>query len=478
MIGNILIIEENREWRDLLSRTLSDQYTLRYWPDGNELVDTLQKDHSEIIILDLGLRLVEPFSLLETIKSCAPETTVIVTSEIEETTMVVKAVRHGAHEFIAKPYSAEQIKMALDQTLNNRSLKNELDYLRHEQDVIYSFDRVIAHSQAMKAVLATLKKFSETDATILITGETGTGKSFLSGTIHYNSRRRRKPFIQINCTNIPETLLESELFGHEKGAFTGANRTRVGRFEQANGGSAFLDEIGEMTLDLQAKLLRVLDEKSFERVGGNRTIRSDVRIICATNRILEEQVAAGRFREDFYYRINVLTVRLPPLRERKQCIEPLAGFLLQKSCRTLRKPLKSFSKEVMGMFLSYSWPGNIRQLANTIERAVILQDGEVVGVENIFLPEPINRQRPTHSTTYSPSYSQPHPNNHSPAESEEAFHGPQPLHEHEKEIIFRALEDNLWIQKDAAQQLGISPRALNYKIRKLGITHPRWRKNK
>jgi transcriptional regulator with PAS, ATPase and Fis domain len=289
----------------------------------------------------------------------------------------------------------------------------------------------------------------------LITGETGTGKSFLSGTIHFNSKRRKKPFIKINCTNIPETLLESELFGHEKGAFTGATKTRVGRFEQGNGGTVFLDEIGELTWDLQAKLLRVLDEKSFERVGGNQTIHSDVRLIVATNRVLEEQVAAGKFREDFYYRINVLAVRLPPLRERRECIEPLASYLLDKCCRYLRKEIAGFSPEVIQTFKTYSWPGNIRQLANTIERAVILEEGHTIQAENVSLPKPIELPR-----TESESYLS------------------QPLQTHEKEVILRALEESLWIQKDAADRLSISPRALNYKIRKLGITHPRWRKNK
>jgi transcriptional regulator with PAS, ATPase and Fis domain len=215
--------------------------------------------------------------------------------------------------------------------LENKGLKNEIDYLKREQDVIYDFERIIANSQTMKRMIATLKKFSNTDSTILITGETGTGKSFLSGAVHYNSRRSNKTFIKINCANITETLLESELFGHEKGAFTGANKTRVGRLEQGNGGTVFLDEIGEMTPTLQAKLLRVLEEKSFERVGGNRTIHSDVRIIAATNRKPEEQVSEGKFREDLYYRLNVLRVQLPPLRERGQEIfgnwpTPLKGL--------------------------------------------------------------------------------------------------------------------------------------------------------
>ena len=454
----ILIIEENSNWRSVLSKALSRLYKLTYWPNGKDISETLRGEKSNLIILDLQTKKEDGLVLLERLKSTDPYTPVIITSEVEKTELVVKAVKQGAFDFIPKPYSPERIKLALEQALQNRSLRHEIDYLRRQQDIVYNFDRIIARSPAMKEVITTLRKFSETDATILITGETGTGKSFLSGTIHFNSTRRKKPFVKINCTNIPETLLESELFGHEKGAFTGANKTRAGRFEQANGGTVFLDEIGEMNLDLQARLLRVLDEKSFERVGGNQTIYSDVRIIAATNRILEEQVAAGKFREDFYYRINVLTIHLPSVRERRECIEPLAYHLLEKSCRSLRKEINGFSPAVIQMFESYSWPGNIRQLANTIERAVILEEEDAIREENVFLPKPIElpKTKPTSDTSRTT----------------------QPLQAHEKEVVLKALEESLWIQKDAADRLGISPRALNYKIRKFGITHPRWRKNR
>ncbi|MCD6295753.1 MAG: sigma-54-dependent Fis family transcriptional regulator, partial [Deltaproteobacteria bacterium] len=256
--------------------------------------------------------------------------------------------------------------------------------------------------------------------------------------------------------NIPEALLESELFGHEKGAFTGANKLRVGRLEQGNGGTVFLDEIGEMTQGLQAKLLRVLEEKSFERVGGNRTIHSDVRIICATNRHPEQQVKEGNFREDLYYRINILRVHLPPLRERRECIEILAHFLMEKSCRNLKKKIKGFSLETLEAFKNYTWPGNIRQLANIIERAVILEESPFIQLENTTLQEP------------------PHAKpKHEPLPS----HPVHSIRDQEKEIIIKALEESLWVQKEAAKLLDITPRTLNYKIKKFGISHPRWRKN-
>jgi transcriptional regulator with GAF, ATPase, and Fis domain len=304
-------------------------------------------------------------------------------------------------------------------------------------------------------VIATVKKLSQTDSIILMTGETGTGKSFLSGNIHFNSPRRRKPFIKVNCANIPETLLESELFGHEKGAFTGAVKTRTGRFEQADGGTLFLDELCELSFALQAKLLRVIEEKTFERLGGNKTIHSDTRIIAATNRNIEELVRSGNFREDLYYRINVLRIHLPPLRERKDCIEPLAYHLLEKLCRSAKKQIPAFEPEVLRLFQNYPWPGNIREMSNTIERAILLEDGPLIRKENVSLAE-LEGSSPPDPPSFSLKLSD----------------------EQAKDLIYRALEDNLWIQKEAAEQLGISPRALNYRIKKLGITHARWRRNK
>jgi two-component system response regulator AtoC len=334
-------------------------------------------------------------------------------------------------------------------------LKSEIAYLRHEQGIVYDFDQIIAESPAMKKLIKSLKSFSETDSTILMSGETGTGKSFLSGSIHFNSHRRNKPFVKINCSNIPETLLESELFGHEKGAFTGADKLRIGRFEQANRGTIFLDEIGELNLSLQGKLLRVLEEKEFERVGGSKTIHSDVRVIAATNRNLEDEIASGNFREDLYYRINVLTIHIPPLRERRECIEPLAQFFLNKISRALRKGITGFSPPVIESFMSYSWPGNIRQLVNTIERAVIIQEGHIIQKSSVAFPESTDK-----------------------AQVQKTDKASRFIKKNEEGLILNALEESLWIQKDAAKILGISPRALNYAIKRLGITHPRWRKNR
>ena len=268
----------------------------------------------------------------------------------------------------------------------------------------------------------------------MITGATGTGKSFLSGTVHYNSPRKHKPFIKINCANIPEDLLESELFGHEKGAFTGAAKLRVGRFEQASGGTLFLDEIGEISLGLQTKLLRVLEEKCFERVGGNKTIYADVRVIAATNKDLPEQISKGRFREDLYYRINVLPIRLPSLTERPQCLLPLAQYFLLKYATSLGSSVRGFTDAALKQIQEYSWPGNIRQLANTIERAVILEDDDMVGTHTLSLP---SEKRSSVTGDFN-------------REVNGSLAG------QEKELILDALEACLWVQKNAAQKLGIS----------------------
>jgi len=450
----ILIIEQDGTWRTRLVEALAPTHRLTFCKSPAKAVAPLRKAAYEVIICDLTAAREEAVEFIQDLVQEVPQSRIMVTSPEERAEFIVRLIRLGVFDFIGKPYSVDRIRLAVSQAMENRSLKNEIDYLRRQQDVVYDFSKIIAKSRSMQQVMGTMKKLANTDSTVLVTGETGTGKSVLSGSMHFNSARRDKPFVKITCANIPETLLESELFGHEKGAFTGANKTRVGRLEQANGGTVFLDEIGELSPALQAKLLQVLEDKSFERVGGNRTIRSDIRIITATNRNLEQRVADRTFREDLYYRINVLRVHLPPLRERPDCIEPLAYHLLEKICRSVKKRVDGFSPEVITRFKSYSWPGNIRELSNVIERAVIIEDGLTIERDSVSLPEPVSG-RQSESRTDSLE-----------------------LNNNERSLILQALEESLWIQRDAAARLGITPRILNYKIKKFGITHPRWRKNK
>lgn len=448
-MARVLVIEQDRAWRSIASEGLN-AHRVDFSPALTEACKRLEKDGFDVVVAGIDSHRVPNILML---KERTPYTPLIVVSEMDRTDVIVQAIKAGAFDFVAKPYSAEKIKIAVEQALEHRSLKNEIDYLRRTQDVTYDFDRIIAHGPAMQKVISTLKRIADSDATILVTGETGTGKSILSGTVHFNSRRRTKPFIKINCANLPETLLESELFGHEKGAFTGATKTRAGRLEQANGGTVFLDEIGELTPALQAKFLRVLEEKCFERLGGGQTIRSDIRIIAATNRNLEATVEDGSFREDLYYRINVLRVHLPPLRERRECIEPLSSYLLQKICRELKKHIHGFAPDVLELFKNYQWPGNIRELSNAIERAALLEESDCIHRENILLS----------------------------GMSLKTDFSPRPLKDletSEKDLLMEALEMSNWIQKDAATRLGVTPRKLNYMVKKHGITHSRWRRNR
>lgn len=443
------------ESQEILKKGLDDRARVFFSTEKSELFGELRSSEYELLFLfleDVQLQM----ALLDKVYRLIPHTPIILISPEENAEAVVAAIRNGAFDYLVHPVSMARYEVATSKAFENKALRNEIAYLRHKQDIVYHFDDVIAFSPNMQQVLKSLEKFARTDSTILITGATGTGKSFLSGTVHYNSPRKHKPFVKINCANIPENLLESELFGHEKGAFTGAAKLRVGRFEQASGGTLFLDEIGEISLGLQTKLLRVLEEKCFERVGGNKTIYADVRVIAATNKDLPEQISSGKFREDLYYRINVLPIRLPDLRERAQCLLPLAQHFLLKYAKSLNSNVRGFTDTALDQIQKYSWPGNIRQLANTIERAVILEDDDLVGTYNLSLPTGKPKKVGT--------------------AAEDGVTGS--LAGQEKELILDALDACLWVQKNAAQKLGISPRALNYKVKKFGITHPNWRKHR
>jgi DNA-binding NtrC family response regulator len=382
----ILLFDTSKTTRERTIAALGDRYDLTSITDEDDFQSETKNKQSDLILLDYDSLSEQAMHLLEQLHNRDPFLPIILTSHAEKAAVIVEAMSKGASDFLIHPISTTRIGIAIDKAIEIRNQRYEIAYHRRKQDVVYDFCDVIAYSPKMKKVLISLERFAKTDSTILITGETGTGKSFLSGTVHFNSPRRRKPFVKINCANIPENLLESELFGHEKGAFTGADKQRIGRFEQANGGTIFLDEIGEMNLNLQTKLLRVLEEKSFERVGGNKTIYSDVRIIAATNKDLMKQVEAGQFREDLYYRINVLPVTLPSLRERKECLHPLAALLLKKCCTSMHREITGFTTNALRLIYEYPWPGNIRQLANTIERAVILEDDTQIHSRNLALP--------------------------------------------------------------------------------------------
>lgn len=370
--------------------------------------------------------------------------------------------RFGAElEMISKPISKEQVRFELERMLESRRLRYEAQSLRHERSLIHDIGKLVAVSRPMKEVLSLARKVARSDSTVLLTGETGTGKELVAGAIHYGSPRAKGPFVKLNCAALPGQLLESELFGHEKGAFTGAERQRTGRFEHANTGSIFLDEIGDMSIETQAKLLRVVQEREFQRLGSNRTIRTDVRIIAATNKQLEELVQAGDFREDLFYRLNVITIDIPPLRERNEDILPLVDFFARKLAGDLKRPYKDFTPEAINALLSHSWPGNIRELKNVIERGILMSDGERIGLDDLGLSvSESERREPAGYESFDPDERTTN------------------LKEAELRLILDALEQCDWVQKDAAKLLGVSTRVLNHKIRRFGIRHPRWRRNR
>jgi Nif-specific regulatory protein len=394
--------------------------------------------------------------VLRTAKSLHPNTAVILMTAFGSIHTAVEAMKIGAFDYVQKPFEIEEMELKIAKAIEHRRLRHEIEYLRHTQQDIYDFDRIVGASGALQSVLGIVKKVARSNTTCLIRGETGTGKELIAGAIHHNSLRAARNFVKVNCAALQENLLESELFGHEKGAFTGADKQRVGRFEQADGGTLFLDEVGDMSPNTQAKILRVLQEHEFERLGGTRTLRVDVRLITATNRNLQQMVTNGLFREDLYYRLNVVSIEMPPLRERKEDINQLATFFLRRFAGELKKRVDGISNDAQKLLMRYNWPGNIRELENAIERAVLLTEGPQLTSQDLSLGE---------LTTTQPS-----------GELSPVVKIPPTgiaLEEIERQAIIEALKMSNWVQKDAAELLAISPRVMNYKIKTLGIDYAR-----
>jgi DNA-binding NtrC family response regulator len=397
--------------------------------------------------------------VLRTAKALHPTSAVILMTAFGSVHTAVEAMKIGAFDYVQKPFEIEEMELKVEKALEHRRLKHEIEYLRHTQQDIYDFDRIVGASGALQSVLAVVKKVAKSNTTCLIRGETGTGKELIAGAIHHNSLRATRNFVKVNCAALQENLLESELFGHEKGAFTGADKQRVGRFEQADGGTLFLDEVGDMSANTQAKILRVLQEHEFERLGGTRTLRTDVRVIAATNRNLPQMVANGQFREDLYYRLNVVSIDMPPLRERKEDIAALATFFLRRFAGELKKRIDGLAPDAQKLLMRYNWPGNIRELENSIERAVLLAENPSVTSNDLRLGE---------LSTSSSS-----------GESSPVVKIPPTgiaLEEIERQALIEALKMSNWVQKDAAELLNISPRVMNYKIKTLAIEYPRGRR--
>jgi DNA-binding NtrC family response regulator len=446
-MSRILVADDHDALRRGLSLALSAAgHEVDEAGNGNAAIERLHDGYFDVVVSDLKMGGSDGLDVLRTTKTLHPSTSVILMTAFGSVSTAVEAMKHGAFDYVQKPFEIEEMEVKVEKALEMKRLKNELDYLRNEQHESYDFERIVGASEPLQRVLSVVKKVAKSNSTVLIRGETGTGKELIAGAIHHNSLRAARNFVKVNCAALQENLLESELFGHEKGAFTGADRQRIGRFEQADGGSLFLDEIGDMSPSTQAKILRVLQEHEFERLGGTRTIKVEVRLVAATNRDLPAMVTQGLFREDLYYRLNVVSIDMPPLRDRKEDILALAMWFIRRYGTELKKKLEGLDNDAQKMLVRYNWPGNIRELENAIERAALLAD-----------------------TAYSSSGSR---------ESGAVVRIPPTgiaLEEIERQALLEALKMSNWVQKDAAELLNISPRVMNYKIKTLNIDLPRRR---
>ena len=459
-MGRILIAEDHDALRRGLARGLAGAgHEVDEASNGNAAIERLHDGHYDVVLSDLKMGGSDGMDVLRTTRALHPTTAVILMTAFGSVSTAVEAMKIGAFDYVQKPFEIEEMEVKIEKALELKRMKNELDYFRGAQQDIYNFDRIVGASAALQRVLDIVKKVAKSNTTVLVRGDTGTGKELIAGATHHNSLRNSRNFVKVNCAALQESLLESELFGHEKGAFTGADKQRIGRFEQADGGTLFLDEIGDMSPSTQSKILRVLQEHEFERLGGTRTLRVDVRLIAATNRDLSAMVEAGQFREDLYYRLNVVSIDMPPLRERKDDIVPLANSFIRGFSGELKKKIDGLDAEAQKLLMRYNWPGNIRELENTIERAVLLADGRVINTNDLQLGE---TQTMGGSRDRSPVVRIP------PAGIA--------LDDIERFALTEALKMSNWVQKDAAELLSISPRVMNYKIKTLGIEFPRGRR--
>jgi DNA-binding NtrC family response regulator len=419
----------------------------------------LEAHNCDVVVSSVAIAGGTIHDLIKAVKRKTPHTAVIVHADIETTQEGLKAVQEGAFSIVQKPFSIPELSFQIKRALEKKGQKTAPAAPAGLSREVYQPYNFIGESPEIRKVFRIVNRVAKTDSSVIVSGETGTGKELVAGAIHYNSPRAGGPFVRVNCAALPEQLLESELFGHEKGAFTDADKKRIGRFEHANGGTIFLDEVADMSLFTQAKVLRVIQEKEFERLGSNETVKTDVRIISATNKDLTDLMRRSLFREDLYYRLNVVTIRLPPLRERDGDINLLIQFFLKKYTVEMNKKIRGIEPGAMQVLTSYHWPGNIRELENAMERATLMAEGDTITTEDLnlfFIGEGL-------------------------ATGDERIRLPQngiKLEDAERELIQQALERGNWVQKEAARLLGVSCRVLNYKIKTFGITHPTWKQNR
>ena len=384
---SVLVVDDKENMLHLLTRILGDAYQVKTVEDGGRALALIQTQRFDVVLTDIRMPGADGFEVLKAVKQQAPDTEVILMTAYASIAKAVEAIKEGAYDYLSKPFDPDEVSLVVARALERKRLKEQTASLQRELEGIYGFQNIIGRSPPMRALYGLLERAAELDITVLVTGETGTGKELVARAIHHHGPRKDRPFVAINCGALPSELIESELFGHARGAFTGAVETKAGLFEEASGGTIFLDEIGELPLAVQVKLNRTLQEKEVRRVGDAVARRIDSRVIAATHRDLKADVAAGRFREDLYYRLNIFPVQLPPLRERREDIPLLAMQFLQKAAKTYRQPVDGFEPDALRALTGYAWPGNVRQLENAIERAVAIATGPRVGMD--ALPQEI-----------------------------------------------------------------------------------------
>jgi DNA-binding NtrC family response regulator len=448
---NILIIDDEQTQREVLTGYLKKKgYHILSADAGDEGIKLIKQNTVDIVLSDFKMPDKTGLEVLEEVKNINPEISFVIITAYSTVEDAVKAMRLGAYDYISKPVDLDELDLMIEKIIENRNLKSEIKNLKSQLQEKHRITSIISHSPKMEEVLSIASRAAESSASILITGENGTGKEVLAKAVHYISHRKDGPFVAVNIPALSENLLESELFGHEKGSFTGADRMRKGRFEIAGGGTIFLDEIGDIPPTMQVKLLRVLQEREIERVGGTEKIPVDVRIISATNRNLEQKIQEGTFREDLYYRLNIVTISIPPMRERKEDIAPLIEFFIKKYSEQNDKTGMDISKEAVDMLFKYNFPGNVRELENIIERAVVLSRSKTITVNDL----PMNVKGFKQETT------SVEPDDETLNDRIEAL---------EKSMIYDALTKMNGNQTQAGKLLGITERNLRYKMKKYGI---------
>jgi len=452
----ILIVDDEFSVRESLKLILQDQYKILMVDNAKEALVLFERENPHLVLLDIILPEMDGITVLKRIREMDATVPVIMLTATRMVKTAVEAMKMGATDYLSKPFEIEELKLIIEKAIITKDLEREVKYLRSDSARRYSFKSIIGKSREMQEVYAKIEQIADTRTTVLITGESGTGKELVARALHYNSSRKEKPFIAINCAALPETLIESELFGHERGAFTDAQIRKIGQFELADNGTLFLDEVADLSLATQAKLLRVLQEKEFTRVGGTRTTRVDVRLITATNKNLEQALKQGSLREDLYYRINVVPIHLPPLRERKEDLPLLVNHFLTKKTEEEGHPSKQVSPAAMTLMMNYDWPGNVRELQNIIEQMVTLCSNSTVLPED--LPDHFRKQLKSMTL------------------KEQALSGKisfeRAVAEFERDIVIEALKKTRYVQTHAADLLGISRRILKYKMDLLGIASP------